>query len=174
MARLAISSTAWSLRYSAYGTCALLWSRTVPGAASFWSAPSTGSDGAPALSVCSRTCPMRIAIADTPAANAARKRWRASQSSCCCGFSVSGWATGAIRLAAALGRARRAAERAARRAAAEARRLGSDIVAAGDARELLAREQEHVEHGRREADRGLHAAAIGELSRCPEGHAGRF
>src|SRR5690349_19363847 len=133
-----------------------------------------GSDGAPALSVCSSTCPARIATAETAAANAARKRWRASQSSCCCGFSVSGRATGAIRLAAALGGAGGAAERAARLAAAEARRLGIDVVAARDPRELLAGEQQHVEERRREADRGLDAAAIGELSRRPVGHAGRF
>jgi predicted amino acid dehydrogenase len=77
-------------------------------------------------------------------------------------------------LAAALRDAGRAAERRADLAAAEARRLGIDIVAAGNARHALAREQHDVQQRRREADRGLDAAAVGELSRRPVGHGGRF
>jgi hypothetical protein len=77
-------------------------------------------------------------------------------------------------LATAFGYAGRAAERAARGAAAEARRLGIDVVAAGDARELLAREQQDVERRGGKADHGLDATAIGELSGRPAGHAGRF
>ena len=77
-------------------------------------------------------------------------------------------------LAATLGDAGRAAQRGARRAAAEPRRLGVDVVAPGHAREAVAGEQEHVQRGRGEADHGLHAAAVGELSRRAVGHAARF
>ena len=77
-------------------------------------------------------------------------------------------------LAAALRGAGRAAERGAHLAAAEPRGLGVDVVAAGHARDALAREQHDVQQRRREADQGPRAAAVGELSRRPVGHGGRF
>ena len=104
--------------------------------------------------------PASVSRPDATAAIPARGRQRASQASCCCGSATA--ATKVMILDGAVGWA---GERRPRVAVADpARGLGIDLVAAGHARDLLAREQDEVERRGGEPDQRLDPAPQGELS----------